>query len=83
MFHAYVRLISEYLNHQDQNLLSLQRRVVISTLLYILEAKKRDVSVDIVTKEELEHMDFDYQNGKQIYIFFNNKTDSGFQPAFF
>ena len=50
-----VRLISEYLNHQDQNFLLLQSTVVISTLLYILEAKKKDVSVDVVTKEELEH----------------------------
>jgi hypothetical protein len=48
-----------------------------------LEAKKRDVSVDIVTREELEHKGFDCQNGEQIYIFFKIKTDSGVQPAFF
>jgi hypothetical protein len=48
-----------------------------------LEAKKRNVSVDIVTRVELEHTGFDYQNGKQIYIFFKMKSDSGIQPAFF
>jgi hypothetical protein len=48
-----------------------------------LEAKKRDVSVDIVTREEMEHTGFDYQKGKQIYIFFKIKTDSGVQPAFY
>jgi hypothetical protein len=47
-----------------------------------LEAKKRDVSLDIVTREELEQKAFIYQNGKQIYIF-KIKTDSWVQAAFF
>jgi hypothetical protein len=47
----------------------------------MLEAKKRDFSVDIVTMEEQERRVS--HNWKQIYIFFKIKTYSGVQPAVF